>query len=486
MAFQDMREWLDKLEAEGELKRVKAKVDWDGEIAEISRRMLAERGPAILFENIKDHENTWCRKLFTSGLGTRGRIALMLGLPKGTPRREIVQLLRKRLKEPIKPAFVNTGPVKENIIKGEDVNLFQIPVPKWHPLDGGRYINTWCGVVTMDPDTGEHNVGLYRGMILSNNKIGVQLLPVQGWGTHYGKYQLRGKPMPVAIVYGWDPCLAFTAAMPLADITEYEAMGAIRQQPVPLVKCETNDIMVPAAAEIIVEGSISPDPNTYEIEGPFGEWTGYYGMARKRPVIKVDCITFRNDPIYRGMIEGVRAGIVNEDAMASFVIYSALMWNILEQQGIPGILDVAPGPITVVKIHKTYQGQAKHIASALWGSRLAVNTLKIIMVVEEDVDIHNLRALQLAMQNFVDPTKDLVVFPMNLGSNLDVSLSEEDKNELKYGAGLQNKLLIDATIDWTTHPIREEWDNRRIPLTCTESLPDVVELVNNRWKEYGL
>lgn len=486
MAFQDLRDWLKKLEAEGELKRIKAKVDWDGELATIVSRIFLQRGPALLFENIKDYENTWCRQLFVGGLSSRSRLALMLGLPKDTASSEMLQLVRKRFREPIPPVDVSTGPVKKNIIKGKDVDLFQIPVPKWHPLDGGRYINTWCGVVTMDPDTGEHNVGMYRGMLLNKNKIGVLLVPAQGWGGHYAKYRQRGKPMPVAVVYGWEPSLGFMAATPLTTITEYEAMGAIRQEPVPLVKCETSDVKVPASAEIVVEGTISPDPSTYEVEGPFGEWTGFYGMTQKRPVIKVDCITHRDNPIFRGNLEGQKPGMVNETAVTAYFGYSPVILNLLENQGIPGVLEVVPAPWTIVKIHKTYQGQARHIAAALWGSRLSVNIGKTIMVVEEDVDIHNMRALQLAIQTYVDPAEDIVIYPMQLGSSLDVSISLENRDELTYGASLQSKFLIDATINWRRHPIRKEWGNRRIPPTCTEPLPEVAKLVEKRWQEYGL
>lgn len=478
----DLRTWIEKLEAEEELKRIKTQVDWNGEIAEIQRRALEEREPALLFENIKGYENTWCRKLFMGGLIKGSYVALMLGLSKDASRQDIRQLLRRRLKEPIEPERVDTGPVKENIIKGNDVDLFQLPVPKWHPLDGGRYINTWCGVVTRDPDNGKYNVGLYRGMIISRDKIGVFLVPAQGWGAHYAKYQQMGKPMPVAVVYGWDPSMGFTAGLPLS-IGEYEAMGAIRQEPVPLCQCETSELEVPASAEIVVEGTISTDLSTYELEGPFGEATTYYSLPERRPVIKVDCITFRNDPIYRGSLTGV--GVITEDIITSFTGLPAIMWNTLEHQDIPGILDIVPMPIVVVKIHKTYQGQPRQIAAALWGSRIAINMGKIIMVVEEDVDINNPRALLGALLFRVDPEKDLVVFPMNLGTSADPARLVAEGVDLRYGAGLGSKLLIDATIDWTTHPIKEEWGGRRLPPTSTHHFTEAVELVQKRWQEYG-
>jgi 4-hydroxy-3-polyprenylbenzoate decarboxylase len=485
MGFKDLRDFIHKLEAEGELKRIKAKVDWEAELAAIVGRIYSQRGPALLFENIKGHENTWCRKILTGGLSTRSRAALMMGMPKDASHVQLVQLLRKRLKEPVKPVTVKTGPVKDNIIRGSDIDLFQIPVPKWHPLDGGRYINTWCGVATMNPDNGEHNVGMYRGMVSTKNKIGVLLVPAQGWGGHYARYQQMGKPMPVACIYGWDPTLGFTASSPITSMTEYEAMGSIRQEPVPLVKCETSDLLVPASAEIVVEGTISPDPESYEMEGPFGEWTGYYGMARKRPVMEVKCITHRNDPIFRGNLEGLKPGLVNEDAICAFIALSALLWETLDAQGIPGILDVVPAPWTIVKIRKTYQGQPRQIAAAIWGSRVAVNFAKTVVVVEEDVDIYNMRAIQLAVQTYVDAGEDIVIFPENMGSSLDVAIAQSDKDELLYGASLQNKMLIDATTNWRRHPVRKEWGNRRLPPICTEQLPEVEQLVSSRWREYG-
>ncbi len=486
MGFKDLREWINRLEVEGELKRIKTKVGWDGEIGGIIRKVHAERGPAILFENIRDYENTPSRRLFAASLSSRGRVALMLGMSKDASYKEIIQLLRRRLNELIKPIAVGTGPVKENIIKGDDVDLFQFPVPIWHPLDGGRYICTFGGVVTKDPETGEYNVGLYRGMIASRNKVAVNLVPSQHWGIHYSKYQRLGRAMPVAIVIGYDPAWPFVASWPVPHSkgSEYELLGAIREQPVELVKCETSDLEVPAFAEIVIEGSISPDPSTYETEGPFGEYTGFYGHAAKRPVVKVDCITHRNDAIFRGALEGISLGAINEDVITGFVQFSALIWNILESQGIPGVIDVVPNPWTIVKIRKTYQGQARHTAAALWGSRL-ISMLKVIIVVEEDVDIHNLREIQLAINNNVDVKRALVVYPMNSGSALDPSLSLEEKDALKYGAGLQDKLLIDATTDWVTHPIREEWGGRRYPPSCIELTPEVEALVQKRWKEYG-
>jgi len=477
--IRDLRTWLDQLEAEGELYRLKAKVDWRGEIAEIQRQVGLNQGPAMLYENILDYEFGRCTKLFCGGQATPGRTALMLGLPKNTPHLELVKELRRRLRKPIAPREVETGPVKENIVTGKDIDLTDFPVPQWHPLDRDRYINTWCGVITRDPDTGRQNVGVYRGGIGGRDRIKVWLVPAQNWGVHYQKYQAMGQPMPVAFVYGWDPTLVFTGALSFS-ISEYQAMGAIAGEPVPLVRCETSDLTVPASAEIVIEGLISPDPATYEIEGPYGESPGYYSLPARRPVVAVKCITHRNDPIFRGAI--------GESRSIMSIGVAAIIWNILEQQDIPGILDIAFGPIIAVKIHKTYQGQARQVAAAIWGSRLGVNMAKVIVVVddENEVNIADPAQLQAAMVRHLDPSRGLVVFPMELGGAVDPSLSADAQDVMEYGQALLNKVLIDATVDWQTHPRSESWGGRRLSPNCMQPTPEVKQRVSERWREYGI
>jgi len=487
MAFKGLRAWIETLEAEGELKRINVEVDWEkGELAAIAWAAIAQQGPALLFENIKDYKEGCCTKLFTNGLASFRRMALMLGLPKETPQQKLIEVMRKRYKEPVKPIDVKTGPVKENIIKGKNIDLFSFPVPKWNPLDGGRYINTYCAVVTRDPDDGKLNVGAYRGMINGKNKIGVYLVPAKDWGVHYSKYQAVGKPMPVAIVYGWDPALLVAAGTAFSSESEYDMVGALRQERVELVRCETSDLEVPASAEIVVEGSISPDPTTYETEGPFGEWTGFYGEAKKRPVIHVSCISHRNNPIFRGGPVGRRPGTASEVKFSTVPSMLALYWNILDSQGIPGVLDMAKGQMYLaIKIHKTYQGQPRQVAAALWGSKATSELPRILIVVEEDVDIYQPDALLHACAIYADFREDLVVFPAELGPGLSPILSYEEKDEFRWGAGLETKLLIDATINWRTHPVRPEWGNRRYPPSCAEPSLGIIELVQRRWKEYG-
>jgi len=192
-------------------------------------------------------------------------------------------------------------------------------------------------------------------------------------------------------------------------------MGALRGAPASLVKCETSDILVPASAEIVVEGFVSSDPQTFAMEGPFGEYSGYYGEPRPRPVIRAECITHRNDPVYRGSLEGVAPGAVNEDAAIYTVTSKAAVLHTLERAGVRGVLDARPGPVTIVQVRQSYHGQAKQVAAALWGSAAAEHFWKVIMVVDDDVDIYNDRALHWALCYRVNPATDLLVFPATRG-----------------------------------------------------------------------
>ncbi|MFC1903239.1 UbiD family decarboxylase domain-containing protein, partial [Chloroflexota bacterium] len=228
MAYKDMRDWIAKVEEVGELKRITAEVDWDLELSAITRRVANQQGKALLFENIKDHQNTACRKVFMNSLGSRERVAMALGLPRETGYRGLVEFTKESLGRRIEPVIVTSGPVKENIVKGEAVDLYQFPVPKYAPLDGGRYINTRGCVVTMDPDTKIMNVGIYRGMIGDDEKsIPVLMAAARHWGVHFSKYKERGEEMPVAVVYGWDPTLMICASNPIHHhgYSEYEITG---------------------------------------------------------------------------------------------------------------------------------------------------------------------------------------------------------------------------------------------------------------------
>ncbi|MBI2849361.1 MAG: UbiD family decarboxylase [Chloroflexi bacterium] len=486
MAYRDLRHWIETLEKEGELGRVKARVDWNLEIGGITQAVFDKGGPALLFENIKDHESTLCRKLFTGSLGTYGRIALMMGLSKDTPLKEVIKTYMQRIKEPIKPRLVNTGPVKEVILKGDQVDLFQFPAPRWHDRDGGRFIGTCDGVVTKDPETGWMNVGLYRRQIHDRNHTGLTVIHGQHNWLHWRRYRERGhKTLPIAMINGWDPVLPFTASAPLpAGVCEYDIMGALRGEPVELVKCETIDLEVPASAEIVIEGELSLDFDSFRPEGPFGEFHGYYAsLESKKPVVTWKCITCRKDPVLQGTLEGVP---INESDRMLATTVSALYWDHLNEH-VPGVKAVylePSGSTAIVQVDNSYLGQPYQVASAIWSLSFSGQLGKNVMVVDEDIDIFDPDKLFWALGTRVSPLRDVIMVP---GVTLvtDPSIHPRDRVGGAGGTTLQTtRLLIDAT-KYFGNPRTEAWFGEKFAPVCYPD-DETMKLVRQRWAEYGI
>ena len=488
MAFNDLREWIHDLEKRNDLKRIQAGVDWDEEIGGITREISSQFGPALLFENITDHKSTLCRRLFTNGTGTRERVCRFLGVSEETSYRDLVPIFKERFSHPVKPETVSSGPVKQNVVRGDAVDLFQFPVPKWNPHDGGRYILTSASIVTRDPDTGILNVGTYRGMIATKNTIGVLLAMTQGWGKHFSKYRSRGQAMPVAVVIGWDQTLFLAASTPV-NYPEYEMAGSLRGAPVTLVKCETSDLLVPASAEIVLEGSVSSDPKTYELEGPFSEYPGYYaGRQTPKHAIRVECITHRNDPIFHGCLTGASPGRTNEGTTWTPATFSAMAWLYLEQAGVPNVLGVWRGKwpeLMRVQIRKSHRGHAQQVAAALWGCHLGNYAAKHVIVVDDDIDIHDWEAIEWALCYRLNAgLGDITMFPGTSGSMLDPSVPLEERDSVKFGHGKWTRVLFDATINWELEP-QEQYNGNRYPPLGTAISPQINDTIKKRWKEYG-
>jgi UbiD family decarboxylase len=482
MAYNDMREWIDKLEKAGELARIKTEVDWDLEIGAIARENMDTGGPALLFENIKDHKNTLCKKLFTCSLSTFSKIALMMGLSKDTPYKDLIKVWRERAKKPIKPVIVDKGSCKENILKGNDVDLFQFPTPHWQKLDGGRYIGTFHGVVTKDPDTGWTNVGTYRQMIHDKNTTTMSVAQGQHIWFHWKKYRPKGKNMPLAVTIGWDPVLPAVAAAPVpTGIDEYEIMGALRQKPVELIKCETVDLYVPASSEIVLEGEVITDRSQFIPCGPFGEFTGHYGLASLRPPFKVNCITFRSDPILQGTMEGMP---INEDHRISSVNHSAFIWDLLDERmtGVTGVNnDPSAYANLIVQIDNSYYGQVHQVAANVWSSHLSNMTCKNIIVCDQDVDIYDLNRVFWALGYRVDPAKDIIQFPGWI-SALDPIVHPKDR--LSAGGNKGIRLLIDATKPIDRPRTDEYWGERFAVVAYPDD--ETMRRVRGNWKKYGI
>jgi len=481
--MEDLRSYIKVLEDEGELARITTEVDWNLEMGAIIRKVMDNGGPAIMFENIKDYKDTIATKMFANGI-TRKTLPLAFGRSKDTNRDELSRMCAEAIRNPVMYKTVETGPVKENKITGSDIDLYQFPTPLWHSPDGGRYMMTYCASITRDPDTGEHNVGAYRGMLTARDEFSVLIILSQGWGVHFSKYCQRQEKMPIAVVWGAEPLLGIVAGSQFPmGMDEYKIMGALKGEPVPLVKCENSDIMVPATAEMVVEGYVDPDPANYAMEGTFGEYTGYYGGARRpRHTLKVDCITHRNDPIFRGSMEGSGPGHPNENTWIYSVTSKVNFLEALERAGVPGIIDVRPGPVCYVKIRQAYNGHAKQVANALWGSWSAEWMYKILVVVDHDIDIYDHRQIDWALCYRMEPgTHDIITMPHTRGGGLDLA----DYDDTLFGTGSRGRILLDATRD-IKKAKRDAYGNLDWgPFSYDLDTPE-RELIERRWEEYGI
>jgi UbiD family decarboxylase len=492
MGYTDLRDWLAMLDAEGELKRIKAEVDWNLELGSITAMARQKGLSGLLFENIKDYQTTGGRRLFTGSLVNHRQVAMMFGVPKDTQQNQLVNIFRQRFKNQIKPVTVKKGRVKENIVKGKNIDILDFPVPLWNKYDGGRYIGTLAGVVTRDPDNGVQNVGIYRSMVVDKNTLATNMNFLTHGGQHFSKFVGAGEHMPCAVVIGFDPTLAFAGCAPVPrDVCEYDVMGSIRQKPVELIKCETSDLEVPAAAELVIEGTIDPDPATYAMEGPFGEYTGYYAWrGTKKPVMKIKCITHRDDPILVGTLASALPGQPGEGACMMSIVWAGMVWEVIERSGIPGLLEVRFLPpscetTVVLKIHKTYRGQGKHIAMALVGSSLPFQSCKNIIVVDDDIDIFSSESLQWAIDYRVNPAEHkLIILPEMPSIPSDPSVRMEKRDPASTGGVSVTRMIIDATKNWS-YGRKAEWDNDFYP-PVNKLSEEQKALVLKRWKKYGL
>jgi UbiD family decarboxylase len=476
MPYRDLREFIDRLRLEEELAEVSAEVDWRYEIGGIVRKNLDLRGPALLFKKIKEYSIP----LFTCGVSTYARLSLALGLPPQTTLGKIVSEFRGRIQKPIQAQKVVTGPCKENILDGDEVDLLKFPAPFWQEKDGGRYIGTWHGVITRDPETGWINAGMYRTMIHDRKTLGILLARDQHIGLHYDKYRKRNKPMPVAIVIGMDPLLPLSFLTPFpAGMDEYAFAGALRGEPINLVRCETSDLEVPASAEIVLEGEIPPKEK--KVEGPFGEWMGHYGgKSGPRPVIHVHCLTHRNNPIFRGALEGKP---VNEDHICTSVALSALGHNLLtDALGIPGIRGVhfpaASGGwgMAVVSVNQRYAGHSRAISHALLGSKMGA-FLKNVILVDDDIDPFNLDEVWWVMVSRLQASRGVTILHRGKGAFMDPS-------QLPELQGFSDTLMIEAVKPYEWQP-RPEWGNERFPPLAYPS-QEIMETVEKRWNEFKI
>jgi 4-hydroxy-3-polyprenylbenzoate decarboxylase len=422
MAYDDLRGWLSKVDSMGELKRIEV-ADWDLEMACFADpKVSGDLTSVFLFDKIKGYPSGY--RVVYPRLTTLRQTALTFDLPEGS-QMELVEVLRQRWPQweaslnEFPPKVVESGPVMENVLSGDDVNLFRFPVPKMHELDGGRYIGTADAVITRDPDTGEVNLGTYRVMAHDEKTAGLYISPAHHGRIHYENYHSRGQACPVAVSVGHHPLFWAISCTSVVGC-EYNWMGAIRGEPIEVVTEEMTGLPIPADSEIVVAGWCPPD-KTRE-EGPFGEWTGYYGSGqRPAPIIEVERIYHRNNPIItaRGPLRPQPgASIITKN-----VVDSALMHNELTNWGIPDVRGVwisEAGVTTfiVVSIKQRYAGHAKRVGLLVSQSN-TVQQGRYVIVVDEDIDPSNIQDVLWALCFRSDPKEDIEIIRRSRTEPLD-------------------------------------------------------------------
>ncbi|MBQ9980020.1 MAG: UbiD family decarboxylase [Oscillospiraceae bacterium] len=484
MAYKDMREFLQKLEAEGELLHVKQQVDWKLEMGAVSRRLcdLETKGinsPAVIFDNIKDYPGG---RFFTNSMCSFRRYALALGLDKDTTPAELVHVFQDRINNPIPPVEVSRdkAPCKENILTGDDIDLTKFPVPIWHEFDGHRYIGTFHAAIMRDRNGPWVNWGMYRACIHDKNTMGLNIpaaIEMKNGPLIHRDYVAKEERMPVVLAMGDCPTLPIVAAgMFPVGCSEVEMAGGLRQAPYELVKAETCDLMVPANAEIIIEGYI--EPHEVKMEGPFGEYTGYYGgREAPKPVIHVTCVTHRNDPILIGSQEGVP--FVDDHYMCAISMSALARNHLINTLNIPGVKDVYFHPAAnwnfcVVSMTKTFDGAANTIAHALWSSKIGYQAgyADWIIVVDDDVDPSDINQVLWSLVTRCNPYDDIHMVQRKGGVNvLNPNIHFEERMKMRSASGI----CIDAAWPWAWRAEEMRTGNQVIPPTSNwEDWPEHI------------
>lgn len=443
MPYNDLREYLMALEENGLLHKVSKEVDKDWEIAATARvlfqKVPAVRRPAIMFENVKGSS-------VPVVAGVLGASRLVYALALETQINNISQRWTEAQNHPIEPVLVGTGSCKENILKGQELDMGKFPVPVWTVgEDPGPYL-TSPYVVTKDPETGVINVGTYRVQVKAKDTLGCMVNFHQHARKHVEKNNRLGKPTPVAIVLGTDPTIGLcSVARIMYGLSEYAVAGGLRGQAVEVVKCETCDLEVPASAEIVIEGEI--EANTLKHEGPFGEYTGYMGPDGDAYEVNIKAITYRNNPIYQAFISQMPPS------------ESSLIRSVGREAGLfKGLRDDFHLPVTDLRL-KESGGAAAYLVIAIrqdgsaglskqvaWGAWAIDPTLgKFTVIVDDDIDIWDDFAVDWAMSFRCQPAKDCLLVADTASVRLDPSTAPAEEAQLTQKRSVGSKILIDAT-----------------------------------------
>jgi len=487
MKYTDLRDFIANLEQRGELKRISVEVDPVLEMTEICDRVLRAGGPAILFENPKGSEVPVLANLF----GTPDRVAMGMGEASVAALRDVGKLLAF-LKEPeppkgmkdawqklpiykqvmnMAPKVVKKAVCQEVVLQGDDIDLSQYPIQLCWPEDAAPLI-TWGLVVTKGPHKSRQNMGIYRQQVLSKNRVIMRWLSHRGGALDFKEWQQThpGEPFPISVVLGSDPATILAAVTPIPDsLSEYAFAGLLRGSKTELVKCQTNDLQVPASAEIVLEGYLHPDDMADE--GPYGDHTGYYNEVDSFPVFTLERITQRRDPIYHSTYTGRPP---DEPAVLGVALNEVFV-PILQKQ-FPEIVDFYLPPegcsyrVAVVSMKKQYAGHAKRVMMGIWSFLRQFMYTKFVIVVDDDIDVRNWQDVIWAMTTRMDPSRDTTLVENTPIDYLDFASPV---------SGLGSKMGLDATNKWPGETDRE-WGR---PI---ERDPNVVEKIDKIWDSLGI
>ena len=492
MTYRDLRDFLSQLEARGELKRIAVEVDPRLEMTEICDRVLKAKGPALLFEKPTGHAIPVLGNLF----GTPQRVALGMGQESVAALRELGRVLAY-LKEPeppkgwkdawdklpllkqvlsMSPRVVGNAPCQEERWEGSDVDLARLPIQTCWPGDAAPLI-TWGLVVTRGPNRTRQNLGIYRQQVIAQNKVIMRWLAHRGGALDFRDHQLAHPrtPFPVAVALGADPATMLGAVTPVPDtLSEYQFAGLLRGARTEVARCVTHDLQVPATAEIVLEGHIHPgDSAGYEtaLEGPFGDHTGYYNETERFPVLTIERMTMRRNPIYHSTYTGKPP---DEPAMLGEALNEVFVPLLAKQ--FPEIVDFYLPPegcsyrIACVSMKKQYPGHAKRVMFGIWSFLRQFMYTKFIIVTDDDVNVRDWKEVMWALTTRVDPRRDTLIADATPIDYLDFASPV---------AGLGSKMGIDATNKWPAETDRK-WGT---PIAMSE---EVKRRVDALWRDLGL
>lgn len=451
MPFDDPRDFLEYLEERKELLRITNEVNPEHEIGAYIRKTSDQQGPALLFENVKGHEKVVVGGIFA----TRQRMLMALE----TPTEKINDFFYEGIMNPVTPKLVESGPCKEIILLGDEVDLEKLPIPTYAKGDGGAFI-THGVQISKDPETGTKNASIYRMQLQGKRQLGILCEGYHDLYRQYAKAEAQGKALEVAVALGVDPVIMLATQIRAGyGQDEMDYAGGLKRKAIELVKCETVDLEVPATTEIVIEGLVLP--HRRESEGPFGEYSGYYGPAQERPVMEITAITHRKDPIYHA---GLTGAPMTENHFLKVLPYEMTMQKDLKG-AFPGIKSVnytAAGCceyMVYVSMKTTFLGEGRNALMAVLGHVLHP---KYAVVVDDDIDVFKDEQVLWAIATRARPKEDIVVVPKYPSPALDPTVSE---------GTLGSAMGIDAT-----RPFEEPFPD--VPShPGLENVPDLIKMM---------